>query len=176
MKKRICSVCENELELTETNFHKDSSRTCGFMYTCKPCEKKRTREKYLRNPRVGRYKNMTDEQKELKLVWARKYRKTNKGKAIAYLKAYQSIDKKKNRICDFDQEYLIDSFSKPCSYCGYPSDGVDRIFNNVGHIKENCLPSCKECNIARMDNFTYEEMLIIGQTIKKVKDARLTKI
>lgn len=172
MKKRICGICKNEYPLSTTHFHKDGSRPCGFMYNCKPCEKKRTREKYLRNPRTDRYKLMTDEQKEMKLIWAAKYRKTDKGKAIFYLKAYQSIDKKKGNVCDLDQTYLLKSFKKSCVYCGYPSAGVDRVLNSKGHTRENCVPCCKECNVARMDNFTHEEMLIIGKTIKEVKDKR----
>ncbi len=37
---------------------------------------------------------------------------------------------------------------------------------------DNCIPCCKECNVARMNNFTHEEMLIIGQAIKAVKENR----
>ena len=172
MKKRTCGICKKEFPLSSTHFHKDKSRPDGFMYNCKPCEKKRTREKYLRNPRVDRYKNMTDEQKEMKLIWASKYRKTAKGRAIFYLKAYQTIDRKKGHVCDLDQTYLLESFKKPCVYCGYPSAGVDRISNKYGHTRQNCVACCKECNVARMDNFSHEEMMIIGKTIKAVKDAR----
>ena len=116
---------------------------------------------------------MTDEQKKAKVMIAAKYRKTPKGRAIFYLKAYQRIDKKKGQNCDLDQQYLLESFNQNCVYCGYPSDGVDRISNKEGHIKSNCVPCCKECNIARMDNFTHEEMFVIGNTIRAVKDTRL---
>lgn len=174
MLKRRCNICKDNFDLNSDSFHKDSSRTHGFMYNCKQCEKQRTRDKYLKNPRLGRYKDMTAEQKRNKLILAIKYRKTPKGKSIGYLKAYKSIDGKKGRTCDLDQEYLIQSFIKPCVYCGYSSDGVDRLDNKKGHIKSNCVPCCKECNCARMDNFTYDEMLIIGQAIKLIKARRHT--
>jgi transcription elongation factor Elf1 len=172
MKKRTCTICKNEYPLSSTHFHKDSSRPSGFVFNCKSCEKKRGREKYLKNPRVDRYKLMTDEQKKERLLWAGKYRKTPKGRAIFYLKAYQTIDKKRGLQTDLDQEYLINSFKMPCIYCGHESMGVDRIDNRIGHTKDNCKPCCKECNVARMDNFTHEEMFEIGKAIKKIKDAR----
>lgn len=36
--------------------------------------------------------------------------------------------------------------------------------------------TCKECNVARMNNFTYDEMKIIGLSIKKIKENRLLNI
>jgi hypothetical protein len=41
------------------------------------------------------------------------------------------------------------------------------------HIKANVVPCCPDCNIARSNNFTHEEMLIIGRAVAKVKSARL---
>ena len=35
-------------------------------------------------------------------------------------------------------------------YCGdYIYNGVDRIDNNLGYIKNNCVPCCGECNISK---------------------------
>jgi hypothetical protein len=51
--------------------------------------------------------------------------------------------------------------TKPCQYCGVPPsaeakyervfgtfiyNGIDRIDNSIGYIKENCVPCCKHCN------------------------------
>jgi hypothetical protein len=172
MKKRICTICKTEYPLSTVHFHKDKSRPSGFMFNCKPCEKKRTRAKYLKNPRKLRYGLLTEEQKAARLIIAGKYRKTPKGKAIFYLKAYQKFDRKRGYECDLDQGYLLESFKKPCIYCGFPSIGVDRISNKEGHTRRNCVPCCMECNTGRMDNFTPEEMMIIGKAIAEVKKMR----
>ncbi len=175
MQKRICTICKTEHPLTDTHFHKDKSRPSGFMFNCKKCEKKRGHEKYLKNPRKFRYGLLTDEQKAARLIVAGKYRRTPKGKAIFYFKAYQKFDRKRGYECDIDQAYLLESFKKPCVYCGFPSVGVDRISNKEGHTRKNCVPCCMECNVARMDNFTNEEMIIIGKAISEVKKLRIAK-
>lgn len=41
-----------------------------------------------------------------------------------------------------------------------------------GHTIDNVVPCCYECNVARTDNFTYEEMLEIGKAIKRVMEDR----
>jgi len=61
------------------------------------------------------------------------------------------------------------ALASPCYYCGYPSNGVDRIDNSIGHIMTNCIPCCHTCNVARMDNFSHEEMIILGKTIREIK-------
>jgi hypothetical protein len=42
---------------------------------------------------------------------------------------------------------------QPCYYCGFYSNtrlnGIDRIDNNKGYIHENCITSCKMCNIIK---------------------------
>lgn len=60
---------------------------------------------------------------------------------------------------------------KPCTYCGDTQEeiGCDRIDNSKGHTKDNVVPACKTCNVSRMDNFTHEEMLVLGKTIKQIK-------
>lgn len=72
---------------------------------------------------------------------------------------------------DLDIEWYIDNIlSKPCVYCGDTINiGCDRIDNNQAHNKNNVVPCCRECNIARGNNFTHKEFLHIGVAIKEVK-------
>ena len=59
--------------------------------------------------------------------------------------------------------------SQPCIYCGSTKDiGLDRIDNKKGHSKDNVVPCCYICNTARNSNFSFEEMKILGKTIKEI--------
>ena len=66
--------------------------------------------------------------------------------------------------------------TKPCVYCGDTYRvGCDRIDNSKGHTKDNVVPCCIECNTARNNYFTYEEMKRLGRTIAEIKKERRTK-
>jgi len=133
------------------------------MYRCKECDKKR------KDKRVWKDRILTEEQKIGKKLANKKYCRTDKGKSISILKAYENHDKKHNRDTDLKSEDILNILRTPCTYCGFPSTGFDRINNSLGHTKENVVPCCKECNVARMDNFSHKEMFILGQTIREIK-------
>lgn len=77
-------------------------------------------------------------------------------------------------VCDMDINWAMENiFSKPCVYCGDTYRvGADRLDNTKGHTKDNVVPCCVECNTAKNEHFTYEEMLIIGKAIAEVKAKR----
>lgn len=76
--------------------------------------------------------------------------------------------------CDIDIDWMISNIiTNKCVYCGDDKRiGCDRIDNNKGHTKDNVVPCCYDCNVARGNNFTHEEMKIIGESIRLVKDKR----
>lgn len=64
-----------------------------------------------------------------------------------------------------------------CLYCGGPlpplGSGLDRIDNSTHYKPGNVVPCCGECNTARQDHFTPEEMLAeIGPAIRRVRITR----
>ena len=98
-----------------------------------------------------------------------------RAKVSKMISSYKHKDKVNNTsICDIDIDWMIENIiNKPCYYCGDTHRiGCDRIDNSKGHTKDNVVPCCFECNCARNNNFTVDEMKIIGQAIKKVKEAR----
>ena len=98
-----------------------------------------------------------------------------RAKASTMISAYKNKDKKMGvSICDMDIEWMVlNILTKPCIYCGDTYRiGADRIENTEGHTKKNVVPCCYECNCARNANFTFEEMKIIGQAIRQVKESR----
>lgn len=168
--KRNCSVCQKLLALDSMNFPRDKTKPQGFAYACKPCTNERKR-----GGRKDRWGNMSPEQKTLKYANQRRYYATDGGRAAILASTYRKIDKKKGFQCDVDTEFLIKHIIiKPCIYCGDTQEqiGCDRIDNSKGHTKNNVVPACKTCNVSRMDNFTHEEMLVLGKIIHQIKSNR----
>lgn len=97
-------------------------------------------------------------------------------KASKLISSYKCKDKKHgHEICDIDIDWMLGNIiHKPCVYCGDTHlIGCDRIDNSKGHLKTNVVPCCCSCNKARGDSFSYEEMLVLGNTIKQIKSNRI---
>lgn len=125
-----------------------------------------TEEVLFGKQRVSRGKvtsisTITDEQKQ-------------RDKISKMLSAYRCKDKKRGFITTVTKEYLENVMRNgKCVYCGDTSNiGLDRIDNNRGHEIGNVVPCCYECNCARNNNFTHEEMFVIGKAIREVKRKR----
>lgn len=126
--------------------------------------------------RFHRDKNLTSEevifgkkkQPQRKLLSAYELDKQKlRDKASKMCSSYKIKDKKKRFDFDLNIEWLIENILfKNCSYCGTDKYiGCDRIDNNKGHTKSNVVPCCVKCNTVRGNNFTYDEMKILGETI-----------
>ncbi len=91
-----------------------------------------------------------------------------RAKASKMLSSYKNKDKKKNLTFDLETNWFIENIlTKFCIYCGTDKNvGADRLDNSKGHTKENVVPCCFRCNATRNNNFTHEEMLLIGNFIK----------
>ena len=51
-------------------------------------------------------------------------------------------------LCDPDTVGAL--VSRPCHWCGVAfAGGVDRVFNDVGYVAGNVVPSCTACNMAK---------------------------
>lgn len=90
---------------------------------------------------------------------------------------------KRNLTFDFTYEsFLTLTEIKNCHYCSasidwleyYSNKGknkslayhLDRKDNSIGYLMDNCVVACTRCNRCRMDKFTYEEWVKIGEVIK----------
>lgn len=91
-------------------------------------------------------------------------------RASKLLSTYKLKDWKSNREFNLDKEWFIENIlKKRCIYCGDTNRiGCDRIDNTIGHITDNVVPCCYRCNTTRNRNFSFEEMKILGKTIKKI--------
>lgn len=97
-----------------------------------------------------------------------------RAKASKMISSYRNTDKKRNRECSLTIDWFIENIlRKSCYYCGEKKNvGCDRINNAIGHTINNVVPCCYDCNISRHDNFTHDEMMILGKTIREIKNNR----
>lgn len=169
--KEFASVLISKIKLTykgETHYLKEWSTLLGISYNG-------LRQRYCKG------KNYSVEE-----ILFGKNRKTNRiikdihtiseeqqrrNKISKMLSSYKLKDKKKgfNNNITFDFLYNI-VYNCKCIYCGDTHNiGLDRIDNNKGHEINNVVPCCYECNVARGNNFSFEEMKLLGKTIKLIK-------
>ncbi len=95
-------------------------------------------------------------------------------KASKMCSSYKIKDRKRRFDFDLNIEWLIENILlKNCTYCGTDRYiGCDRLDNNRGHTKDNVVPCCITCNTVRGNNFTFDEMKILGKTIAQIKHDR----
>lgn len=192
---RICNKCK-----TETNeFYDDKTVWCKFCHRAKAKEwlqlhPERAREKDLIKMRayekdflengVTLIEKKCGSCKEIKIADDFPLCRFVKGglhnwckTCTAYRQNYlngKTRDKKKGfNTCTRQEWEAIRSIAK-CFYCNYEGTiGCDRIDNNKGHEKDNLIPCCNYCNIARSDHFTVDEMKqFLGPAIKAARESR----
>lgn len=102
-----------------------------------------------------------------------------RAKASKMISSYKTKDRKMGlNVCDITIDWMISNiFSKPCFYCGDTNRiGCDRLDNNKGHTMDNVVPCCVECNTARNNYFSVDEMKKIGMVIREIKRERQYKV
>ena len=146
---KVCKKCNKEKELSE--FSKNKLSSDGHIDKCKQCFK----EYYHSN----------------KILFTKKRLQERESRLIYH---YKADDRKKGLVCELTSEWMKENItSKPCIYCGEIENiGCDRIDNNIGHTKDNCVPSCIDCNLARGNRFNLREMMEIGNIIRSIKIRR----
>lgn len=98
---------------------------------------------------------------------------------------YYTKSKAKYRGLAFllDKSYFETLIKSNCYYCGKPPSnkaekygtfvlysGIDRIDNNRGYIKDNCVPCCKECNNKKKD-ITIDMIRKIVEYLDKIPNS-----
>lgn len=155
---KFCNICKETKTIKDFSYN---SKHNFYSYCCKQCDNERRKKREELNP---------EKTKEINKKKYEKYLKNSGYKKVIH--TYKRIDFGKGLVFGLTEEFVKESLTKDCYYCTYPVTGLDRIDNAIGHIDSNCVPCCTECNRARLNQFTHEEMKIIGLAIKQVKDSR----
>lgn len=121
-------------------------------------------------------KTLSGKESRRKIEAANKQKKRRRGNGR--FKSVKHFAKLKGKEWLLTESQYIELIQQNCYYCGLKNSseagvGLDRLDNNVGYIKSNVVSCCTECNVARGNNFTPDEMKIIGEAIQKIKLQRI---
>jgi len=110
-----------------------------------------------------------EQRRTYKQNWKRKYPERYK-----YEKKKCELRKKckdKGLSFDLSGEDIKELRTGNCVYCGINQNvmTIDRKDNNIGYIKSNCVTACWLCNRTKGHILSYDEMLIFGEAVKKIR-------
>jgi len=178
---RKCRVCKKVFPLSLEFFPKRSEKC--YRRECIECHKnfhseyrKKNREKLNKKFKEYRDKNKNVisqrnrkaylEKIEERKLYSKIYYENNKNKINknrkndlqASYSRYKSCAKKRKISFELTQEEFSLFWNKECSYCGSKIDtvGIDRVNNDLGYTKDNCVSCCKICNKMKL-SLTLDE-------------------
>lgn len=109
-------------------------------------QQKYNRDKYLQrnaeNMKTWRQKNP----EKCKIIKENSYKNKNTQYSI-----YKRSAHHRNIYLDLTYDHFANIVVKPCHYCGCTNkrrgfNGIDRVNNNEGYVKDNCVSCCSMCN------------------------------
>jgi len=76
---------------------------------------------------------------------------------VEKLGSYKRSAKKRELEWAVTDEQAYSFMNSECHYCGGQGGGIDREDNTIGYLEYNCLPCCKDCNMAKgvMSRFQF---------------------
>lgn len=96
-------------------------------------------------------------------------------------KSYEKHAKERKLEFDISLMYFVEITSKNCFYCNdkpsnktkscqsrseYVYNGIDRVDNKIGYNKDNIVPCCKICNIAKSNMTLVDFKSWVGRLFK----------
>jgi hypothetical protein len=150
---RSCIKCTKDFEVFKTKHGKDS-------FNCRQCSEKQANNDKKREDRNRNYKKERLDNLEI---------------------SYKSHITKTLQRGYGDFKLTFEEFKKlvssPCNYCkiynAEEANGIDRVNNDLGYTKENCVSACWKCNRIKHfyhPDFFIEKCKIISKEIQPTKD------
>lgn len=86
----------------------------------------------------------------------------------------KSSDRRKGRENDLTREFVESLVNDPCVYCGDVEGrmSLDRVNNDLGHLKTNVVRSCTRCNLVR-GQMPHEAWLVVARGMREARLAGL---
>lgn len=137
------------------------------------------KEEFINRYGIEKYQRQLEKTKE----WDRNHRKTERRwfkddkekRATILLRNYMALDKKYDRgECSLTKEDIYKLWEQGCHWCGetdWHSLGADRLDNSKPHTKENCVCSCRNCNVKRGRTIKVFQYTSEGKFIREWESA-----
>jgi len=156
---KVCKTCRAKVaardKTSEAKARKrELQRPKSAMYSKRVREKKKLEdpEKYAEENRRRRAE-WRQKWNEKNPEW-RKNSKCNYQSAQAYLKSFKYSATRRNIEMTLDDESILKLMNLECFYCKTKDEkrlnSIDRLYNNSGYCKDNCVTSCKTCNMTKI--------------------------
>lgn len=164
-----CSLCHGFFEAKDFTFRERNGNITHGSY-CKSCKNKKRNEHRYSVEYACRRKQLTQE-----AIAKNKHNRLHGLNTVVYL--YQDSrksDKKRGLENDLDHSFINESLAKPCSYCEATDERMtlDRVDNDLGHIKANVVPACYRCNLVR-GSMPIEAWRVIAPAMKQAYEQGL---
>lgn len=166
---RTCSKCgeSKSLDLFLMDTPKQRHNVCR---ACRNDQRRVRRKKNGIPPRTPSERYRDNE--------ARKKRRRDPARRAFHICQDSRInDRKRGRENDLGVEFVEKLISKGCSYCGVSRENayymtLDRVDNQVGHLRINVVPSCLSCNLTR-GTMPYEAWLLAAKGLREARSRGL---
>jgi len=158
-----CSSCQQEVGPDHWRWQQDSRYREGGKWRCvvrKRASNARGRQKVKEDP--VRHERL--------LQYHREYAK--KHQFLARYKAYRTFDRQRGEAT-IPFELAKTLMASACHYCDLEiSGGLDRMDNSRGHVYENVVPCCEQCNFILCD-LPNQAKEILSKGLKEVRSRNL---
>ena len=178
MAEKQCTKC-HEVKSVDSFYWKHEPGTAPRRYAhCKSCHSKFAVIWAGKNKEKVSIKNREQRNKDIEKSRARDVsRNVSLPGKFSQLK-YRA--KKRGFPLEISFEYYAKLMEQLCYYCESPLNlngySLDRVDTCKGYYPENLVPCCGLCNWIKSDIFEVDEMQIIGQAIRIVKQKRYQRI
>lgn len=145
-------------------------------YSTKEKQKKALHSYYLKNKdyfKKHSYEWKKRNPEKVKLS-RKKYNDKNSKNLSNWFSLYKNNAKRRKISFKLTKDEFKNLVRLNCFYCGEqasPINGIDRLNNKLGYSIENCVTSCKWCNIMK---FVYSKQEFIEKCIKIVNHTKGT--
>ena len=177
---RMCNICK-------TRLNNDNSSPSVLVHggMCRECRRKyyvdhkehivKIKKEYRDTHKEERKEYLSANKEQISRrtsIWS----KSIKGRhaRVRYLLKKEGIGKSDSLwSINYYAEIIRDN---KCHYClndlNSTGTALDAMNNEDGHTCFNVVPCCWPCNIVKMDNFTYGEMMLLSPVLRIIKQQR----
>jgi hypothetical protein len=171
----FCSNPRCQILLTQDNCCPSAFKD-GYGY-CRDCYREDHKRRYDLNPEPA---------KEQSRIYQKKYRHRVRLFERSVEGRHKMLRKRlyKENVPKTDMLWSINFYRElihdnTCHYCGLELNiygaALDRMNNDLAHLCYNVVPCCKFCNARKMDDLSYEEMMLLAPILRQIILARKQK-